>query len=513
MKLTLWLLNRCVEWEERYPGVQPKALAAAGPHQVALGKRCVSDSGSTAPGSGDPSVPIECVAVNDKLDSPTGALMHEGGPRDTPSYDEYFVPIPVKCIGDPWRVGGVDYVDFWEDELRADARTTFARIVDPRPANSYFHPGNLDMYWRVKDPTRASKPRTKRVAVAPDAPSAFGDVQVNTRSRRGYYQILRDHTTATGRKNVLVGYSQGGLVARYLAFLDEYVSRRDPCIHGIVTAQAPLRGSPVAAAQNADFIARALTTLAISIGHAQSSEETIARAMGHAATQLTTGPSTFLALALLLDSLIHVNEASKESGPLLDIVRTARKWISGLTGDPELAFHDLDPARLEDPGAVLESVATHPMTVAWHGAVIGADFRLEELVRGLVAGSCLLRLGEAIWRQKIAGRLARGEMIYRSDVMDVGGGRAHPLAPPALEQLRVDMANPAGLSVDPSPLPANAHDFVIPSASQVMLDTGDLFLGNHVNEDASHLSGARLETRPFTDLDLVCRILKRMSSR
>jgi hypothetical protein len=219
---------------------------------------------------------------------------------------------------------------------------------------------------------------------------------------------------------------------------------------------------------------------------------------------------------MLLDALIELNKLRPSGDAFLDVLRTARKWISGLNGDDNLAFYDLDPTRLGQDGAVLQSIATHTLRAIWHGAIVGTDDRLEELARGLLAGQgvCLRGL-EIVARGWLTRRLQRAEDVYRRDVMDIAGGdAARPLRPPALEALRADWAGESPLSADPrGTILPKAHDFVIPSASHAFVEASPLFLGNLVNPDASHLSGARLETHPFTDLDLTCRLLRRMVTR
>ncbi len=62
-------------------------------------------------------------------------------------------------------------------------------------------------------------------------------------------------------------------------------------------------------------------------------------------------------------------------------------------------------------------------------------------------------------------------------------------------------------------LPACAGDFVIPSASQVAVHaSGPAFLGNDVNPDASHVSGAELADEPPHDLSLVRDMLQRIGA-
>jgi hypothetical protein len=517
MELTLWLLNRCVSWETDKPDAMAAALAEAG-HDVTLGQRCVAGSPGPAQGSRHP---VSRVDVNQGIDSLPGALMHEGAPDDHPSYDEYFVPIPLKCIGDIAGdpASGSTAAAFWARTRASRSGPAFQQIVEGREpgglVNPCFDPAESSHYWRLSR-TKARSERTP----APSWP--FADVRMNTVRGLGLYPILREHTQATGRKNVLVGYSQGGTVARYLAYLDQEVFEGDPCIHGIVTVQSALRGSPLALTGNADWIARALTTIGVSLAIGSVSPDdggepgapgadgkhailAVAKRAESQGTSIPQGKSAFAALATLLDSVINANRHDKDRRWLIDLLRTTRKWISGLSGEDGLAFRDLDPTRLDQAGSVLNAIETAPELVAWHGAVVGTDDRLEEFVRGLVRGTWSGIAIEHLLRPWLTHYLQRAEEVFRNQVMDVAGDGGHPLGA-RLTAFRDAWATGART------LEPRAHDFVIPSASQLMAPGGPSFLDNLVNKDASHLSGGRLETRP-TDLDLTCRLLRRMAPR
>lgn len=82
--LTLWLLNRVVEWDP-----EPLVEALSNRFQVRLGRRVVASTGAAST--------ID-VAVNATGDGRPGELMFEKG--GTTSFDEYFVPIPIKCVGE-----------------------------------------------------------------------------------------------------------------------------------------------------------------------------------------------------------------------------------------------------------------------------------------------------------------------------------------------------------------------------------------------------------------------------
>ena len=140
-----------------------------------------------------------------------GVLMHE-----EQACDEYFVPIAVKCIGDPdgflARLG---------DRMSADGRrrfealrTDFARyfaftdtLGGELPWHSYWEPFPMsNPLWKVGMFTRT------------DGPTPYA----------GLYEIVASEAREHDRQAILVGYSQGGLVARFLAWMDEQLIDRGP---------------------------------------------------------------------------------------------------------------------------------------------------------------------------------------------------------------------------------------------------------------------------------------------
>src|SRR5207248_6541086 len=177
-------------------------------------------------------------------DGASGELMHEGGTLPfgvISQYDEYFVPIPVKCFGDPNSA-------FWQQCASSTGKERLRELAG---------------HWARRFP-EGFQPETAKAEVGPN----FGEVRMNLADDRvGYYELLQTATKATqGAQNILIGYSQGGTVARYLAFLDEYVAAPEyRCIHTIITAQSPNRGSPVASRAKSMEVSRALFAVLLSV--------------------------------------------------------------------------------------------------------------------------------------------------------------------------------------------------------------------------------------------------------
>jgi len=148
-------------------------------------------------------------------------------------FNEYFVPVEVKCIGDLYKPS---------DLPTGSGRDILEGIVQGH--RHFPSPGvapDLTRFWTA--------------GVGP-----IGHIQMRTRSVVGYYRILDEMAQQTGRPNVLIGYSQGGLVARYLAFLDEYVFQRKT-IAGIITVHAPNYGSALANPANSETVIDGLTSV------------------------------------------------------------------------------------------------------------------------------------------------------------------------------------------------------------------------------------------------------------
>src|SRR5438309_11417409 len=90
-KIILWLLNRVVRWNRDL-----LAATLMSQFDVRIGRRVVRSSRS-----GEFSEFVE-LSVNALEDSAPGELMHEGAGLplgDVTKYNEYFVPIPIKCVG------------------------------------------------------------------------------------------------------------------------------------------------------------------------------------------------------------------------------------------------------------------------------------------------------------------------------------------------------------------------------------------------------------------------------
>jgi hypothetical protein len=404
--------------------------------------------------------------------SARGELMHEGhalAGRQT-QYDEYFYPLPLKCIGEPNS-------EFWERNATSDGMKLLKRIVDARRAP-------------LGDGREVQANQKKTLG------QHFGDVTLNLADGVGYYEILRSAKDVSEADNVLVGYSQGGTVAHFLAFLDEHVvheSRR--CVQGIVTVQAPHRGSPLASPERASFIAKALVESVLALLRMLPADP----AAFDRAVDLN-GATVIAIVNQLLDGLMC---ADGRSGPNFLTWESARKWLSGVSDNPHLAFWDLDPARLKEPDSVLALLESKPVARVRRGAVIGTDHHLHDLLFALV-DSCEHNLKSSLlgWLEKRGISLLHSRVDAADDILS-RQGLAFAEPPDLVEQYTSGEVGTLKLN-----LGIRAHDFVIPSVSQVLFGTTGL-LGNEVNPKANHLSGAA-RSGETSDLPHVIRLLEKM---
>jgi hypothetical protein len=484
-RYTLWCLNRVANWDrDRLAG----ALAVRGlwtsKHDVQLGSRARFDT--------DANWEETCGA---------GVLMHEER-----ACDEYFVPIPVKCIGDPdaflARLG---------DRMSPDGRhrfealrTDFARYfavtdtVGEPPWRSYWEPFPMsNPLWKVGMFTRA------------DGPTPYA----------GLYEIVAGEAREHDRQAILVGYSQGGLVARFLAWMDEQLF--DPnhrAIAGVLLVQTPNHGSPLCDPDNADNVSAGLLGILTGLGGfpivGAANPNTRAAIEALVAGRAPTGTPVWHfgvgAVCQILDAAIADTPAS-DAGRC-DILRTARKWLTGLLEEKVFtAFDDLDPTGLDDPRTILGRLATTPLARTFHGAIVGADTSLDDLV--LEGRNCLVRW---LVRHVVARRwFAAVEDSYARIAMDeAAAGVAHGDLHGKIAALYQGGFRNRAAGLD---LPPFAHDFVIPSVSQALYTlapptSGDFFLGNALNTRATHASGADERDRD-SDSPLVRKMLADLGRR
>jgi hypothetical protein len=219
-------------------------------------------------------------------------------------------------------------------------------------------------------------------------------------------------------------------------------------------------------------------------------------------------------MSITMDELrtrLETRESDGDARAFLAMLISARKWMSGLArarSGVEFAFQDLSPARgfAGTHRYVLRAIneAGHKMP---HGAVIGCNGSLRAILgrglRGMIMATAARTLGHL--------DLAQLTSSYRAAFDE------HPREPtPGYDELlalyRGPIARSDAIDLD---IHARAHDCVIPSSHQLLRPArpSPAFLGNRVNRDANHLSGAmRTDTAP-TDLALTLDLLRQIPAR
>ncbi|HET6284778.1 MAG TPA: hypothetical protein VFH73_27730 [Polyangia bacterium] len=463
-KIALWLLNRVAgpDWDR-----ERMCRALRGPrmgeqNEVRLGERDACEP---------------------------GVLMREGEDAD-----EYFVPIPVKCVGNP-------------------------TLFDPPPSNpsvlrealafygaTYFDataPFHWSRYWESMNARKSNQQRR----------GLFRDVRMVGPLGEGYYRSLQKFSLRhPGYRHVLVGYSQGGLVARYLAYLDEQVFGNS-LIDAVVTLNAPNYGSPLARPQNADNVAQALALVTAGLGQLDAAifPEVAAELRALASSPRDVDITWVIrVLDAALERFRATPALKGDHAGLCSFLATARKWLSGLESagpnpvfaHEESAFYDLDIGLLPQLGSVLNSVNGFPLMNIRHAAIVGTDNLLDTFVGSGIQGYVnaqfwLWRLLFCLLKGRLAGALRGLLTVAGSAYTDAMMEQAlDQSTDPAIVARTVDFAN--GVPKTDSHykiqtkdgLKPRAHDFVIPSAYQLLESHSDACLGNWVNPNASHLSGA-----------------------
>jgi hypothetical protein len=500
---TLWCMNRVARWQPLDDLVA--ALADHGflrhRHDVRLGDRR----------------PFDRTDV-DAEESMPGVLSYE-----TTTIDEYFVPILVKCLGDPHRFltrfGG--QMNEQGKRLLRDLLTWFPQFYGPE--------ARWRKYW-VAD-------GAQRMFTATDGPTPHA----------GFYEIVASQPR--GNKAVLVGYSQDGLVARFLAFLDAALMKPDArAIAGFITVQAPNAGSPLANPANEPTVARGLlAVLAGALSYPVSPGDTY-RELGEALGKLATGRlevrpprdeeriepelarrghadrPRFLdvaALGALIDAAMADADAKRTSdaqGTLrFDMLSTTRKWLTGLSpgGAETTAFGDLSPSALDNRHTVLGLLAEHTPSVL-HGAVVGTDNGLADLVAASLPWWGPWAKNLLVWSGALKDAISASEKAYRQIVMNELEAK-RPLGPreAAIAQAYANGCRIVGVDRPFEQLPPYAHDFVIPSVSHAMgpinaaRNPASQLLGNLVNPKATHIGGGQPDGEE-SDRPLVVSLLERM---
>ncbi|MCB1307200.1 MAG: hypothetical protein KDK30_03420 [Leptospiraceae bacterium] len=231
------------------------------------------------------------------------SLMYEQEP-----FDEYFVPIAVKCIGRFFEPAAVQEI------LKERAEQVDQKLLkNIREYNQKQGQKDWLQFWQEDVLTRPGS-------------------RMNTKDGIGLYEIL-----LRSPNNILIGYSQGGLVARYLAFLDEHVFKQN-AITAVITVGAPNYGSPLADAQNKAGIQAAVGEMVATLLYMYGEPYSKTIRAFRDDFKLNT------VLAMLEDTVLGLraqNSLNDTEKKVQCVAEAAWKWAGGLADNPNNAFSDL----------------------------------------------------------------------------------------------------------------------------------------------------------------------------
>lgn len=427
---------------------------------------------------------IECKPGVRKESEPNYHLMYEGD-----DYNEYFVPIALKCIGNKFMR---------PDDLDDEGRELLNGIIQQF---HYFHSNNHEDFWRFWN-------HEKDMKLDPVISGPYGKVRMMTENGMGYYEILEQFPN-----NILIAYSQGGLVARFLAFLDEYVFKKN-VITAIITIASPNYGSPLANPSNENSIVTGFQEIFFSMLSLYSNE--FPRLYNY------TTPDFSEVYRGIIEAY---HDAKDQDHEIQELLKTAIKWLSGIKNNPNSAFDDLDIANFRYKHSVLNLIEKYPLKRIHYGAVLTVNNNLNDLIYSTLSwiGDIIFSLinryfgKRMLWNHSLTENFQKASQIYNETVMkeNLQGGNVAQIESEIANRFQTEYVIPKckNRKIKVSKIKKYAHDFIIPSAYQVLPD-GDKLLGHYINEFANHNSGKSVASKPGKkNLKYIKNLLKELKER
>lgn len=432
-------------------------------------------------------------------------------------YDEYFVPIPVKCIGSLF-----DSEDFKRQYKRTAPEYKLLELIK-KTALQDKQKSYKDFWTEDPDLNRA---------------------RMLTPQFKGYYQLLDEASEGGKYRHIIVGYSQGGLVTRFLAFLDEYVFKKN-IIHSIITVSSPNFGSPLANELNRNDISKAIVRILNSISsintpyftnllryqtenidYEEINEFVQGGIEGFTQMQKNGNP--------------REKDAANES---LNFLYSLKKWLGGMRDDPNNAFYDLKITHLKnDPHkkAHVLNLVNHPdyqLKRINYAALVGTNSSTNDALGSLTKGKLLFSLGKIVLEQqylfgtKIKDNFKTVDELYKYLMMveyseiekrDILNNFKNIIikqnTPETIRSVLESYIKGASVQTGKGKIqniPKLSHDFVIPSVCQCWPkhDSNDANnFGVYVNPKANHNSGkSRLYEGGQINFSILKKVLRMMS--
>ncbi|OHD19804.1 MAG: hypothetical protein A2086_07140 [Spirochaetes bacterium GWD1_27_9] len=380
---------------------------------------------------------------------------------------EYFVPIAAKCLGE--KINQLDdikkyFYDRWK----------YSKLDDRK---NYEYDNLWRSFWDIHC---GSEEYSKMI----------------TKNYLSYYDILKDNPN-----NILIAYSQGGLVARYLAYLSEYVfNEENKVIKAVITLNSSNFGSPLANTNNAETI----------IDSAITSFNTL----------ISLYPQDFKHFNKYLQNKIDFkdiygifqnlnkdlenfdgNNQTESIKNMKSFVSSLKKWLSGLHNDKDTAFSDLNIFDIDNKNSILETVNNNLPKKIYYGGVASTDNDFKNVFYSLLRGVNFILPGFVrlfiknmkILDKPLAENVIKFNQIFKDVVMKECDYDVNNAKNKFIKDIIGYYQNGVSLKtfkLNKSELPAKSHDFVMPTAYQLLPNNGQSnFLGNKINDKANHNTG------------------------
>jgi|GEM_PF-5252349 len=436
--------------------------------------------------------------------------------------------------GRDWDFGKRDYLGTITHNLMPDkeyfvpiAAKTLGRLMD---YNNNTIKDIKDYYYKVWKQEETRKNYTDLYKSFWDlgcGPESLSKMYTDPNLYLGYYEILKN----TGANNILIAYSQGGLTARFLAYLDEYIFN-DNIIKAIITIQSPNFGSPLANPDNRADIICGIIEGFTSIFSMYSPKFNAFLDFLKAGIKFESLNEILInALEGIKSLQVSTDISAETKEKAIDFVTTIIKWLSGLNGCKDTAFYDLNISRLDnanESSSILPLVNNFPLNRIYYGAVISANNKLDDIIssflKEFLAGIVKMMVQGSFKKVKFLDKSLQENFEHITELIKDKvyveknkNNYTNNLIKKILDiyDNGTNQNDATDLKLNCSLLQAKTHDFVIPSSFQLLLNNNNNnFLGNKINEIANHNSGKSCRfTAGWKNFEYIKQFLKEIKDK
>ena len=285
---------------------------------------------------------------------------------------------------------------------------------------------------------------------------------------------------------------RGVLPSNHGDILDEYIFKKN-VIKGIITISSPNFGSPLANYDNNENIINGLIEIIWSFFSFYKKYNNIngfADIINWTEDKINFEHITEI-LERMLNGAIAIN--SKE---LIKFFTSAIKWLGGLSGDKNNAFYDLNILNMNANNYSALSLINkneYRLNNILYGSIISTDNRIDSVLISLLKenlglilipfAKCFLKI-KIILNKSILQNFNKASKTYKKRIMKEQIKKSN------IKQIIKDKIYDYNNGNNQLNISQQAHDFVIPSSYQILLDNDkNNFLGNKINKYANHNSG------------------------